>query len=511
MSQAKRAQETHDLLASAAFIQLAAGCAWLRHTGSFCSTEAAEMLSDIAKQAVPVIQTRCHRPASPRKVLHVLTHAFEVGGHTRFVWNWIEKDASSQHFIAVTQQGAAPIPPRLIKVAEGSGGWARFLDERGDLLRIAYELRKCAVGMDFIVLHLAPDDVVPILAFSTELDLPPIVNVNHADHVFGVNTYLGDLNLNIRESGLRLALSRRGIPLNRNAILPIPLSVPNDMNSRTDARRQLGIDVNDVVLLSVATPYKFLPTGDIDFVKKHIPILNRNARVKLIVVGPSPDQPYWNDWAVRTDGRVMAAGLHSNADVFRAAADIYCDSFPLGSLTSLLEAAAVGLPCVSWMPRDRRSPGAFLSCDDIALDRHPVSYADTSEYLGRLQWLIDSPDRARFGETLRESVAECHVGDGWLGMLTAAYAKGAELSLRRPQASIEIDSDVQAYDVELARLQEDQGDFEESMPHGFPLSMRLRYLAGRRADFSEFVKASLPIRVIRKLKTWRGRLKRSYH
>src|SRR6185503_6674419 len=109
-------------------------------------------------------------------------------------------DKGSEHHVALTQQGTSNLPPRLREAAKNSGGRLHLLDRRGSLLRIAHSLRRIASDVDFIVLHVHPDDVVPTLAFGAGIDHPPIAYLNHADHVFWIGSEICDINLNIRES-----------------------------------------------------------------------------------------------------------------------------------------------------------------------------------------------------------------------------------------------------------------------------------------------------------------------
>lgn len=498
---ARSAYAAHNYTSAAALIQIAAECGWLRHPGFFYSPEAEELLGKIsAKISTNIV--RSFRVEGRRKVLHVLSSALDVGGHTRFVWNWIETDEASEHNVVITRQGTSNVPLRLMEATKSSGGSVRLIDGWGNLRRIARVLRNMAASFDVIVLHVSPDDVVPALAFSGGTDHPPLLNINHADHVFSIGSRICDLNLNIRKSGQALTVERRGIPLCRNMVLPIPLAERDELRWPRDvARERLSIGRHEVVMLSVASPHKYNPSGHIDFVRAHLPILRENADVRLLVVGPSSEDPYWNYWERATRGRVQAVGLQTDTGLFRSAADIYCNSFPLGSLTSLLEAGLAGLPCVSWSPYEKNSPAEFLSCDDLALDSHGIDCGDIDEYITRLRFLVDLSDRTDVGAELSRCIAAFHIGEGWLEALNMAYFTGGKLAAERPHGQMPIDRGIRSYDSALAALQDSHGSFEESIYSSFPMMVRIRLLANRRTSLFETAKATLPLGIVRKLKS----------
>ena len=189
------------------------------------------------------------------RVLHIVTAAKEVGGDSRFVWKWIDQDPQRSHPVALTEQLYFEIPAQLTRAVASSGGQVHVLDRGGaDPVQRARVLRNLARDVDVVFLHVYPEDVVPVLAFSDKAGLPRVVFVAHADHQLWVGVSVCDLFVHLRETGLLLSAERRGIPPSRMALLPIPLEPTIRTIDRADAKKQLGLREDTVLLLSAARP-----------------------------------------------------------------------------------------------------------------------------------------------------------------------------------------------------------------------------------------------------------------
>ena len=438
IEQSKTAYGTGKYLECAVLLQRAAYSAWHRHPGLFHSTEMETLLRSLSARVIKSAAPKIDTGGACERVLHVLTQAYDIGGHTRLAARWIEADTDRQHHIVLTQQGIASVPRYLKDLTRKSASNLFVLDQRKNLFELAGTLREIASSFNFIVLHVHPHDVIPHLAWSGATDHPPIAYLNHADHVFWIGGLICDTNINIRESGRRLAVGRRGIPAPRNVLLPIPLlDRPRKRMSRQQAKNKLSIASDDYVALTIAAEHKFSPINDMDFVRIHVPLLQRFNRLNLLVVGPSDTAPYWKHWSAATNGRVKAVGVQANTETFLDAADIYIDSTPLGSLTSLLEAGLASLPCVSWRPYLPISEEAVLACDDIALNGFSVAINDHSQYLQQIDYLINNPDNASvIGQELRKSIVETHISGNWLKQLDAVYENLRNQVKKRPHSDL---------------------------------------------------------------------------
>jgi hypothetical protein len=154
----------------------------------------------------------------------VATSVEAVGGHTRMIRRWIERDAeAARHSIALIRQRKA-VPPDVSRAVLAAGGRIfRLGTRRAGLLDLARELRAVAAGVDLVVLHVAPQDVVPLLAFSGLAERPPIALLDHADHLFWTGVSIADAVIGLRRSGRDLATAARGVAPERSLALPIPV------------------------------------------------------------------------------------------------------------------------------------------------------------------------------------------------------------------------------------------------------------------------------------------------
>ena len=277
--------------AAAVYAQIAAHHAWFNHNGLFTSPRLEQILLELGRNIVrPLNLPRDSNPRSqlPARVMHVLTQAYQVGGHTRLVSRWIEQDGEREHSLVLTRQGYQPVPQFLRDAVSRSGGRIFLLDEKGGrLLSRASKLRQLAQSAEQIVLHVHPYDVVPVMAFAERQR--SLIFTNHADHVFWIGTSVADVVAHIREGSLDLSHRRRGIDPARCFVLPIPLpSVPQTPYS-AGSKQRLGISPENIVLLSVGNPYKFRAKTRPSFVEAHLPVLEEFKNTVLLAVGPDED------------------------------------------------------------------------------------------------------------------------------------------------------------------------------------------------------------------------------
>ena len=425
-----------DRESSAAYIQAAGYYAWLHPTGLFASPELEDLLTRIgASLASQSLSARRAPQAPPKNVLHVLTEVHGLGGHTRLTWRWIEADAGRCHSVALTSQGAPEVPDPLIKAAEATGGKVYFLDRGpGGLISRAEALRKLAANFDHVALHIHQYDVVPLIAFARREHRTPLSFLNHNDHVFWLGTTIADQVAEMRDSGRRLSESRRGISKSRISMLPIPLEVKPDLLERGEAKKQLGIAEDAIVLLTVASAYKYNAPEGRHFTDVLLPILRSHPRAQLLVIGPA-DAGVWAAASRQAAGQLKVLGRRGDTALFYQAADIYLDSFPFSSLTAVLEAGCHGAPIVSYCAR---SAGAEILCgDDLALSGLILRGCNPDEYARQIARLIEDPKlRSDLGRSTRESLIAFHAKGGWNEFLEKLYlrasaAAGSEVKQER--------------------------------------------------------------------------------
>jgi hypothetical protein len=445
--------------AAAVYSQIAANYAWLNHPGLFASSKLEGILLRLGGKLARHEKGRRAGSLplkSPAHVLHVLTKAYEVGGHTRLVSRWIIHDSARVHSVALTRQGVDSVPGFFRDAVAKAGGKIHCLDHKaGGLLSRARTLRELAAVTDLVVLHIHPHDVVPIIAFADKTNSPPVIFLNHADHLFWIGTSVSDIVAHLSDRSLQTSYERRGIPPERCVVLPIPLQPHSQTLSRFEAKRSLGIDPATTVLLSVASAYKFKTTSEPGFVTVMLPVLQRNENVVLLVVGPS-DRDEWADARQKTQGRVRAFGIVENPTVFFQAADIYLDSFPFASLTSLLEAGSYGVPLIRAHPYP--TDLSVLRSDDPALTRESSAGIDQKLYREKLCELIENPAlRNRIGEDTERNIRGLHLPPGWNQLVNDLYLKAATHPRLTTLPRIEIERSLSEQDKALIWMQTTTG------------------------------------------------------
>lgn len=404
--------------------QIAALYASYNHPGEFASPKLERILRIIGNKTVDdsEISRLCARENDAvKRVLHVLTAAKDVGGDSRFVWRWIQRDSERCHSVALTYQLYFDIPKELSEAVANRGGCVHILDRDGvNAIQRAHTLRRIARDADVVFLHIYIEDVVPTIAFANKAGLPPIVFVVQADHQFWTGVSVCDLFVHLRESGLWLSEKRRGIDQARMALLPIPLDLKTRKASRSEAKRKIGLSEEMIVLLSIARAIKYMPvSGYSSFVEVMISIINKHKNAILLVVGPG-DADEWKTGYEKTGGRIQTLGQRSDTQVFYEAADIYLDSFPFSSNTSLLEAGSYALPLVSYFPYSKES--AVMGPGAPGLDSTLVVVKNLEDYESTISRLIGDADlREEIGEQTKNGISFMHIREGWSQALEGVY------------------------------------------------------------------------------------------
>lgn len=366
--------------------------------------------------------------SSRRRVLHVLTHARPLGGDSRFAWRWMEADDASEHSVAITFQEhvskAYDLPPALLDSVRCSGG--RIYPDLGQTsMQKARALRKLAHAFDFIILHVFPYDVIPVVALAN-LPFPVrIIYVHHSDHTFWVGASICHLVAHLRPQPHDFLDRYRGLDSRRQSILPIPLPKVVRKWNRGDAKRYIGVDPKCVLLVTIATPFKYSAPGEHGFLDVVRPILEFNPSVTLVAVGPEATGA-WKEAKESLGDRLVLLGTRWDNEMLLHAADIYLDSIPFSSITSLLEAGQYEVPLLTLKPKDDflellRAGAPGIDCFD-----HP---SDIPSYREKLQELIDNPEiREREGAVIAARVRAHHSGDGWKGHLNELYSEAVARS-----------------------------------------------------------------------------------
>lgn len=422
--------------------RVAAEWACFNHPGVLSSAAIEVAVADAGRHllagTVPA-RTALSRPR--RRVIHVLTQAFPIGGHTRLAERWMRFDSASEHAVLLTEQGDLEVPEAL--EAAATLGLHR-LDAPTPADRVR-DLRALLADADVVVLHIHPYDAVAVAACADPTG-PPVVFVNHGDHVFWLGVGVSDIVVNIRPSGATLTVDRRGVPSERSVILPLPLDEIHRAQLRPEAKRVLNIADETVVMLTMASPMKYALTSTPTFVALVGEVLARAPQAMLIGVGPDLGTPGWRALVESFPGRVIAHGPRTDTALLLEAADIYLDSFPFASITSLLEASLYGTPVICFRGRE----SGAMAADDAVVELPCFDTAD--DWIDAVGALVGDRDRReRLGTELAERVGAAHFAPPWRARLDGVYP----LTRRAPVMPSSPDGPhVTPFDVALERFQE---------------------------------------------------------
>lgn len=479
---AGRHLERGRLEAAAAWSQIAAHYAWMNHTGLFADPMLERLLGAIGARPPQVAAARRRTP--PREVLHVVTQCYGTGGSTQAIACWIEQDSARRHRVCITRQRGGPPPDKIVVPLETPEDLVRLDIERGGLIERAARLRALAAKADVVVLHVHPYDVVPVIAFAGAGEHPPVIYVDHCDHVFWLGASIASVVMHMRDSGRRLAAARRGLDPGRSAVVPRPLRPAGRTLDRDAAKRSLGIDPEAVLLVTAADGTKYRPVGSPSFLDLVGPALGRHPGALLHAAGPSPDDA-WRAASDRTDGRIRALGTLPDVRRLQEAADIYVDSFPFSSLTSLLEAGSLGVPAITY--RGHPEDCAVLGADTRGVDQHMVCPSDPSAFAAELGRLIDDPGyRHELGERTERAIRDSHTGKGWLAGVEELYAFAAERA--RPAGVDAVAPGAERLDV-LVDLVMTQTGFAQGVPGAVRDQLALLPLGDRVGAWGRLTRA----------------------
>ena len=233
------------------------------------------------------------------------------------------------------------------------------------------------------------------------------------------------LLLNMRESGASLALRRRGIHPDRSMTLARPLNPRGRALSRADAKRRLGIDPDQLVLLTAADGSKYRPVAGPSLLARVLPTIAARPEVVFLAAGPRAEGE-WAEASTASGGRVRALGLLDDPFLVQQAADVYLDSFPFSSLTSLLEVGSLETPVVTYAGHPEGCE--VFGADTPEVDEHihrPATPEDLAETLESL--LVDRTRREESGRAVRDSITASHTGAGWRAGLDRLVEEAARV------------------------------------------------------------------------------------
>ncbi len=324
------------------------------------------------------------------RTLHVVSELGSIGGHSRILTKWIQRDPSSAHAIVITRQMKAP-PDFLVKIWEEREAPFMHLNPGNSLLDGARRLRKLAAGFDRVILHHRPNDSIPVLAFARPGGCP-VAMFNHAHFWFSFGSTVSDVIINTMPYFQGLTRRHR---FPRHTALLLGSSGLEAMHGtvidKAAAKEQIGFPPNRPVAVTIGWEHYFKPMGDYDFFRTAAKLLERHSELHLLMIGV-PENSALVPTRLRQTGRVHLLGPVSDPGRYYRAADLSLECFPMSSLGGFGETVAYGeaFPVPTYGPGEN-----VLRQNQRVLARHFVRAETEEAYLDFIATLLTDLGSAR--------------------------------------------------------------------------------------------------------------------
>ena len=429
--------------------------AWLAHPGYFADVRLERLCYGIGKDIWQ--KKRLYNPTQrvpgKRQILHVASETYATGGHTRLMFNIIRNDIDSIHSLLLTQQQVADVPSWLSEQVVLSGGNVSSVCEHASEKQVALVQRAItSTDVDALFYHTHPDDAVAVAALAAA-PRPAALVINHADHVFWLGSALADVTVCYRTWSLQFSEQYRASQ--RVALLPTPIGGLNLeeqavlSEQKHAAKKKLGIQDDEILILTVASSGKFIPTGKYNYFRTVNKLLADNPKVLLKIAGVSHEDNL--EKLQYTDSKqIELLGVISEPRLYYEAADIYLDSMPFSSFTSLFEAMYFGCyPVLQFSPVDTLTIQNEPSLKGIVFHTN-----DEEEQLATIQYAIDNINyRQEVAAVCARRIEDNYMGIGWLKQLYKIYdCVPDRLQHSRDLSNLQNSAFITENDKEAARL-----------------------------------------------------------
>lgn len=272
--------------------------------------------------------------------LHILTKAYDTGGHTRIVDRLIHSETMQDSAVLVTESTGPNTLKKLSAAKFGFTQLGKLGDSRTKIAAIINILAQC----ETVILHLHPHDIEAVIAVAIAKKHFGI-NVliyNHADHVFSYGYAVADRVLEISYFGWALRHARQSEK--KSLFVGIPLKLPDhdqDIKTRSD----------DGYLTAAGSAYKFKPGQGYSF-PDFLTQITRKIDAPFVLIGPQPLRNWWwwkTYFKTKLDAtskiRFTSKMPHEEYLNYLKNATAFVDSFPMTGGTAFPEILSLGVPC----------------------------------------------------------------------------------------------------------------------------------------------------------------------
>lgn len=272
--------------------------------------------------------------------LHVLTKAYDTGGHTRIVERFINSDSLQDSAVLVTQNAG---PHSFKKLSLAKNGYTQ-IDEQGDSHTKIQAILAVLAHCQTAILYIHPHDIETIIAvgIAKKYFSIDVLMYNHADHVFSYGYGVADRVLEISHFGWSLREQRQSDK--KSVFVGIPIKLPEQAATavaRTD----------NAYLTAAGSAYKFKPAQGYSF-PDFLSALTKKIDLPFILIGPKP----WINWwwwpallpkKLNTRRKIQFHPQmpHEQYLHYLRHTTAFIDSFPMTGGTAFPEILSMGVPC----------------------------------------------------------------------------------------------------------------------------------------------------------------------
>jgi hypothetical protein len=348
---------------------------WKYHTGRFfCDKVESELIKIGLRLKIKFASSVLLQ----KDVLHVASELYNIGGHTRLLESYVDIFDTYNNHLFITRQEINELPQRI----KGNIKINNIIHAKNEesLIQKARELALLWRKYKYIILHIHPDDVVPIIAYGI-FGHKNILFVNHADHVFWIGKRILKECINIRPLGFQISKELREI--SSNYIVPVILSQEN-LESIKEKNQKVE---EKIIFGSMTSLYKIIPSGKKNFLKDIYTLLDKYPLSEFHLIGIEESDLNNFGFNSNLNSRLILHGHVERPRKILDKIDIYLEGYPYNSLTALYEAIISGACPV--LMYELENPNCNLE-SDFCFERILFHSKNKQQYYEHIQNLVDS-------------------------------------------------------------------------------------------------------------------------
>ncbi|MCU6434600.1 hypothetical protein LPB67_12540 [Undibacterium sp. Jales W-56] len=307
---------------------------WKNSTGQYELSELENTLVEkFGSQFVPLATSTVSC-----EYVHILTKAYDSGGHTRIVERLINAASMQQSAILITETAQANALKKLSHAKFGCIKLPKSRDSKDKIQRLVNALAHYKT----VILHIHPYDIETVLAVALAKKYYGlrVMLYNHADHVFSYGFSVADRVLEISYFGWGLRAKRK--TENKSVFVGIPIKLPE-----LPQNHRCGKSMNEAYIAAAGTAYKFRPACGYSF-PEFVDDLSERIKTRFVLIGPQPVFNWW--WwksYFKTSSKLdfYSTMPHEKYLQFLTHATAFIDSFPMTGGTAFSEIFSMGIPC----------------------------------------------------------------------------------------------------------------------------------------------------------------------